>query len=292
LVVPSCLVHLFQNFCFVETLRKFVEVAEKFGTVTPRGLNGRYRRGVVEKYAHCVRKRGFTCTGYTLQNHKTRRRHTCDKQPYDTRIVIQSHTRTSEVTEAVAKFGQSDFVVIDGRNVIFVNFVDFGEFVEARLTRGGLLLFLLAVLAFLFAFVSAYIAHAHTENTVFFSRHFDDLLFEIRTFFNEILRQNFGFLKPCEFAYAERRQNDYGNDSRNDQKNKYDCDSPLARAEIFGVILESVRISFVVENVQNTPKDTADTFVVKRAEKGFQKLEVLQRERSVQLAQSRFSAYV
>ena len=40
-----------------------------------------------------------------------------------------------KAAETVAKLGQSDLVVVNGRNVILVYFVDFGEFVKARFSR-------------------------------------------------------------------------------------------------------------------------------------------------------------
>lgn len=78
-------------------------------------------------------------------------------------------------------------------------------------------------------------------------------------------------LQPCEFADSKCNQNDNRNDNRNDKNDKNYCDSPLARAEVLGVVLESVHIAFVVEDMQKAPENTADTLVVKRAEKGFEK---------------------
>lgn len=122
-----------------------------------------------------------------------------------------------------------------------------------------------------FAFVVANIADSHAENTVFFSGHFDDLLFEIGAFFHEILRQNLGFGEPCEFAQAKR---DKHNNRNYNCKNKYyenDSDSPFSRAEVLGVVLESVGIPLVVEDMQKAPEYTPDPLVVECAQKRFEK---------------------
>ena len=68
------------------------------------------------------------------------------------------HARASKVAEAIAKLGKRDLVVVDGRNVVLVNLVDFGEFVETGLACRRLLFLLLLAFFPFFAFVVADIA--------------------------------------------------------------------------------------------------------------------------------------
>ena len=252
----------------VVVLGKFVEVAEKLGSVTP----GRLYRGDggvhAQELAKGVRQRGFTCTGDTLQDNELGAGHAGDKEPDGLDLVEQVHTRAGKVPERLAELLQRDAVVIRGRDVGLVEIVDVEQLGEAPVVRHEHAFLdgrLFALLPLLCAFGKAcgaacqcrgasrdaHLRHLHRHDFILLPRHLEHAALQDGDLLQQILVAHDGMAEADILPDAQDDQQQKRGKDGYDDEDGDDGQDPRQRVKFRRILFEYFDVIADIEYLQN-----------------------------------------